>query len=255
LSSSSMNKHCVLAFALLLVLFSLAHTQGRLSLVSEIFLVEDGIYKKYVPPGEIILGVEMEATALYKISSQDEILRGGLLRKGFNSLPISAQGFFEKQGSHTFVLDLKSDGTLEKKEITVEVKLMPIYLVQKRGEERKNYEYSVSFFMGGQLVYSTKKIPLSEISFKLDLPPSQGVYNPFGQIDGMYKPIQSVSILDAVGVLYTLINTLGAGQDQEKSSANIQKKSQIETTFVKRNTRGDVWQWRALIQLKTKTLN
>ena len=222
--------------------------------MSEIFLVNDEMYKKYVPPWEIILGVEMEADAFYKISAKDEVLQGGLLRKGFNSLHIPAQGFFEKSGPHRFVLDMKSDGTSEKKEITIEVKLMPVYIVQKRGEERKKYEYSVSFFIGGRLIYSTKKIPLSDISFKLDLPPSQGVYNPFGQIDGMYKPVQSVSILDAIAGIYSLVNTLGAGKDKGKHNEPIQKKQQIETTFVKSNTKGDVWQWRAMIQLKTKTL-
>jgi hypothetical protein len=249
-----MNKHFLLAFALFMGLVSLVHTQGRLSFVSEIFLVDDEMYKKYVPPWEIILGVEMGADAFYKISAQDEVLQGGLLRKGFNTLRISAQGFFEKSGSHIFVLDMKSDGSLEKKEINIEVKLMPVYIVQKRGEERKKYEYSVSFFIGGRLIYSTKKIPLSDISFKLDLPPSQGVYNPFGQIDGMYKPVQSVSILDAIAGIYSLVNTLGAGKDKGKRNENVQRKQQIETTFVKSNTRGDVWQWRAMIQLKTKTL-
>lgn len=249
-----MNKHILLGTVLFMGLVSLVQTQERLSLVSEIFLVDDERYRKYIPPGEIILGVEMEADALYKISAQHEILQGGLLRKGFNSLCISTQGFFEKSGSHIFILEMKSDGSLEKKEITIEVRLMPVYIVQKRGEERKKYEYSVSFFIGGKLIYSTKKIPLSDVSFKLDLPASQGVYNPFGQIDGIYKPIQSVSILDAIAGIYSMVNTLGAGKDKGNRDENIQRTQQIETTFVKSNTLGDMWQWRALIQLKTKTL-
>jgi hypothetical protein len=249
-----MNKHFVLIFALLLALLSLAPAQGRLSLVSEIFLLDDEMYRKFDPPGEIILGVEMEADALYKLSAQDEVLRGGLLRRGFNSLRISSRGFFEKSGSHVLVLEIKSDDSLEKKEITLEVRLMPIFIVQKRGEERKKYEYSVSFFIGGRLIYATKKIPLSDITFKLDLPPSQGVYNPFGQIDGMYKPVQMVSILDAIAGIYSLVDSLRSGKDKENRDENIQRKDQIETTFVKRDTQGDVWQWRALIQLKTKTL-
>jgi hypothetical protein len=255
LYSSSMNKHFVLFLALLLGLSSFSHTQGRLSLVSEIFLVDDEMYRKYVPPGEVILGVEMEAEALYKISAQNEILRGGLLRRGFNSLRLSTRGFFEKSDSHVFVLEMKSDDSLEKREITIDVRLLPVYMVQKRGEERKKYEYSVSFFIGGRLIYSTKKIPLSDITFKLDLPPSQGVYNPFGQIDGMYKPPQSFSILDAIAGIYSLVNALDSGKDKENRDQTIQRKQQIETTFVKSDTRGNVWQWRALIQLETKTLN
>lgn len=252
--SSSMNKLSISAFALLLGVLSLAPTQGRLSLVSDIYLVDGDMYKKYVPPGEIILGVEMEADALYKLSAQDEILRGGMLRKGFNSLRISTKGYFEKSGSHVLVLEMKSNESLEKREITIDVRLMPVFMVQKRGKQRKKYEYSVSFFIGERLIYSTKKIPLSDITFKLDLPPSQGVYNPFGQIDGIYKPIQSVSILDAIAGIYSLVNTLSSDKDKKDREENIQRKKQIETTFVKSDTQGDIWQWRALILVKTKTL-
>lgn len=252
-----MNKYfvLVLALALFLVPFSLVYAQGRLSLVSKIFLVENEGYRKNIPPGEIVLGVDMETEAFYKISTQDEVLQGGLLRKGFNSLNISSQGFFKKSGSHTFVLDMKSNGSLEKKEITIEVRLMPVYMVQKRGEERKKYEYSVSFFIGGRLIYSTKKIPLSDITFRLDLPPSQGVYNPFGQIDGMHKPVQSVSILDAIAGIYSLVNSMSSGKERKDQDENIPRKQEIETTFVRKDSLGDVWQWRALVRLKTKTLN
>ncbi len=222
--------------------------------MSGIFLVDDEMYRRNVPPGEITLGVEMEAEALYKISAQNEILRGGLLRRGFNSLRISTGGFFEKSDSHVFVLEMKSDDSLEKREITIDVRLMPVYMVQKSGEERKKYEYSVSFFIGGRLIYSTKKIPLSDITFRLDLPPSLGIYNPFGQIDGMYKPPQSFSILDAIAGIYSLVDALGSGKDKENRDQTMQRKQQIETTFVKSDARGNVWQWRALIQLKTKTL-
>ncbi len=250
-----MNRRALLALSLLVGLVSLAHTQGRLSLVSEIFLVDDERYQTYVPPGEIIIGVEMEADALYKISGQDEVLEGGILRKGFNSLRISTRGFFEKSGSHVFVLDMKSGNSRERKVITIEVMLMPVYVVKKKGEEKKNYEYSVSFYIGGRLIYSTKKIPLSDITFELDLPPSPGVYNPFGQIDGMYKPIQSVSILDAIAGVYSLVNSLSGEKEKESRGKTIQRKRQIETTFVKSNAQGDVWQWRALIQISAKTLD
>ncbi len=249
-----MNKNIFSIITLLIGLVSIVHAETISTLVSEIFLIDSEIYRKYVPPGRILIGVEMESDTLYKLTIQDEVLQGGLLRKGFNSLSIDTQGFFEKSDSHTYVLEIKTDDFLTRKEITIDVQLFPMYVVQKRGEEEKTYEYTVSFFVGDRLIYSTRKFPLRDLSFKLDLPPSDGVYNPFGLIDGRQPPLNTFSIPDAIAGLYQLAKTLTSGKDKERQDKTIQKKQQIETTFVKRNVSGDVWHWRAMILLKTKDL-
>jgi hypothetical protein len=250
-----MNKRLYLSFVLLMGLICVLPAEGVISLVSEIFLIDSEIYQKYVPPGRILIGVEMESDVLYKLSSQSEVLQGGLLRKGFNSLSIDTQGFFEKSGSHKFVLETKVEDSLAKKEITIDVQLMPLYVVQKRGEEKKKYEYTVSLFVGDRLIYSTRKFALGDLSFKLDLPPSDGVYNPFGLIDGRQPPLNTFSIPDAIAGLYQLAKTLTSGKGKESQDKTIQKKQQIETTYVRRNASGDLWQWRALILLNTKDLD
>jgi len=249
-----MNKSIFSGITLLIGLICIVHAERISTLVSGIFLIDSEIYRKYVPPGRILIGVEMESDALYKLTTQDEVLQGGLLRKGFNSLSIDTQGFFETSDSHTYILEIKTDDFLIRKEITIDVRLIPLYVVQKRGEEEKKYEYTVSFFVGDRLIYSTRKFPLRDLSFKLNLPPSDGVYNPFGLIDGRQPPLNTISIPDAIAGLYQLAKTLTSGKDKESQDKTIQKKQQIETAFVKRNVSGDVWHWRALILLKTKDL-
>jgi hypothetical protein len=102
------------------------------------------------------------------------------------------------------------------------------------------------------LIYSTKKFALSDISFKIDLPPSHGQYDPFGLIDDIKKPPEGVSILGAVAALYQIAKSLAPGEVEIDKDTSIQKKQRIETTFLKTDIAGDLWQWKALISLKSR---
>jgi len=221
-------------------------------LVSRICLVENEVFQRALPPGKITIGLQVLTDALYKISSRDRVLHGGIFQKGFNSFPLSAKDFFNTTGAHTFVLECKADEWAVRKEIVIDISLVPLYVVQKRGQERKKHEFTLSFFIGNQLIYATKKFALSDISFKIDLPPSDGRYDPFGLIDDIKKPTEGVPILGAVAGLYQIAKSLSPRKDKKADDRDFQKKQQIETTFLKKSISGDLWQWRALILLKTK---
>jgi hypothetical protein len=223
-------------------------------LLSGICLVENEVYQRDLPPGRITIGLQVLTDALYKMSSQGRVLQGGVFRKGFNFLPLSAQDFFNKTDTHTFVLECKADEWIVKKEIVIDIRIVPLYVVQKKGEERKKHEFTLSFFIGNELIYATKKFALSDISFKIDLPPSLGRYDPFGPIDGIKKPAEGIPLLGAVAGLYYLAKTLSREEAKQDEDMDFQKKQQIETTFLKTNISGDLWQWRALIWLKTRDL-
>jgi len=102
-----------------------------------------------------------------------------------------------------------------------------------------------------RLIYSTRKFALSDISFKLELPPWEGRYDPFGLIDGKQKPVSGIPLLGAVAGLYYLAMSLSPVKDIDEENNVPQKKQQIETTFLKTNVSGDLWQWKALIFIKT----
>ena len=223
------------------------------SIAAEIFLVDSEIYRKHVQPLRVLIGIDTRSDALYKLSSQEGVIEGGLFHKGFNSLALPAQRFFEKTGSHSFFLELKKDDLLEKIEIIIEIRLLPLYLVQKRREAEKRHEFTLSLFIGDRLIYASRKFSMHEIGFKLDLPPSDGKYNPFGLIKGTQEPINTVSILDAVAGIYQLAKSLAPKKEKEEEAEAIEKKNQIETAFVKRNAADDLWEWKAFISLKIKT--
>jgi len=247
-----MNKKNLPILFLVLSLFVLGKAEDTDHIVSDIFLIDNEMYNRHTPPGKIIIGINVLSDALYKLSSQEGIIKGGLLQRGFNSLDIPAQRLFDRTDSHLYVLEFKKDNSLEKKEIIIEIRLLPIYIVQKQGEAEKKHEFTLSLFIGDRLIYASKKFSLHDISFKLDLPPSEGRYNPFGLIKGTQKPINTVSILDAVAGIYQLAKYLTSKKEKDEEDKAIEKKRQIETVFIKRNVTGDLWEWKALISLKIK---
>jgi hypothetical protein len=247
-----MNKGTLVVLPLVLFLSFFGKAVAENKPPIAICLVENEMYHRHVPPAKIIIGVEVQSDAFYKLSSKEGPIQGGLLRKGFNPLSISSLALFDETGSHLFEMELKRDGILEKKEITIEIRLLPMYVVQRRGEMKKKHEFTLSLFIGDQLIYATRKFSLQDISFKIDLPLSDGKYNPFGLIKGTQKPINTVSVLDAVAGIYQLARSLAPKKEEEDDGKPIQKKQRIETTFVKRDALGDLWEWKALISIKTK---
>lgn len=223
-------------------------------LVSGICLVENEVYQRGLPPGKITIGMQVRSDALFKISFGNRVIQAGLFRKGFNTIALPSADFFRKTGTHTFILECKSAKSVVAKEIVIDIRILPLYVVQKMGEERKQHVYTLSFLIGDRLIYFTRKFALSDISFKLELPPWEGRYNPFGLIDGAQKPVSGIPILGAVAGLYHLAKSFSPSKDIDEENIVPQKKQKIETTFLKTNVSGDLWQWRALIFIKTMDL-
>jgi hypothetical protein len=245
-----MNKYiCLIGIFFYLTGICAGQEQG-LPLISGICLIENKVYQSGLPPGKITIGLQAQAEALYKMSDRGRVLQGGVFKKGFNFLPLPAKEMFTRTGTHTFFLECKAGEWTFAKEIIIDIRLVPLYVVQKRGEERKKHEFTLSFFIGDRLIYATKKYAETDISFKIDLPPSDGRYDPFGLIDDVKKPAEGVPIFGAVAGLYHLAKSLSPGKEEEDYS-NFEKRQQIETTFLKANISGDLWQWRVLIILKT----
>jgi hypothetical protein len=247
-----MNKlFWVSVFVLFCTVVCAAQEQG-FPLISGICLVEDEVYQKNLPPSKITVGFQVREDTLFKISFKDRVLDAGLFRKGFNTISLPSSDLFQKTVTHTFILECKSDETLVTKEILIDIRLVPLYIVQKRGEESKQLVFTLSFLIGDRLVYSTRKFSAIPISFDLELPPWEGRYDPFGRIDGAQKPVEGFPLMGVVAGLYHLAKSLSSPEEKKDENVVPQKKQQIETTFFKKNASGDLWQWRALILIKAK---
>lgn len=231
-----------------------AEEEQGFPLVSGICLVEDEVYQKSLPPGRIKIGLQVRDEALFKVSFKNRVLDAGLFRKGFHTVSLPSRDLFRETDIHTFILECKSGDSIVWKEILIDIRLAPLYLVQKGGEEKKQLVYTLSFLIGDELVYSTRKFSPRAISLDLELPPWEGRYNPFGLIDGAQKPVHGIPIMGAVAGLYHLAKSLSPAEEKKDENIIPKKKQQIETTFLKTNVSGDVWQWKALILIKSKDL-
>jgi len=242
-----------MAVVLLLSMGFLAHEEHGFPLVSGVCLMENEAYYKSLPPGSITIGFEVQTDALFKISFKDRVVQAGQFRKGFHTIALPSPDFFKRTDTHRVILECKSGEKQVSKEILIAIRLLPLYIVQKGGERRKQRVYTLSFLIGTRLVYSTRKFAPSNISFELELPPWEGEYDPFGLIDGRKKPVSGVPILGAAAVLYHLAKSFSSEEAVGKDIVP-QKKQQIETTFLKTNSAGDLWRWKALISVASKDL-
>ena len=199
-----MNK-CVWIIVAVIVWTGVCHAgEQGFPLVSGICLLENEAYRTGLPPAKITIGMQVLNDALFKVSSRGRVIKAGLFRKGFNSIALPSASLFRETNTHTFILECMAGESVVVKEIMIDIRMVPLYVVQKKGEERKQHVYTLSFFIGDTLLYSTRKFTLSDISFKMDLPPWEGQYDPFGLIDDPQKPVTGVSILGAVAGLYQI---------------------------------------------------
>jgi len=249
-----MNKVVCTAVFLLLFIGLYARQELKLPLVTGICLMENESYKKSFPPGKITIGFEVLDDTLYKISFKDRVVDAGQLQTGFHTFAIPSPDFFRKTDTHRLLLECKSGKIVAVKEILIDIHLIPLYLVQKGGEEGKQPVYTLSLLIGNRLVYSTRKFAPKDISFELKLPPWDARYDPFGLIDDVPKPVSGVSILGAAASLYYLAKYLISPEETDNEDFVPQKKQHIETTFLKTNSAGDLWQWRALLSITAKDL-
>jgi hypothetical protein len=246
-----MSKQSLCAIFLLnLCLGALAQTPPPV--VLEIGLIDSDSYRDTSPPARLIVGLELSQDAFYKLIHNKATLKGGRFLKGFNSFSLETDNFFEGSGVHTYILELKAENRIirQKFEIAVEIEghtqgVMPEILAE-------NKEYSVLMYIGDQLVASSKKLPTSEASKKIEVPPPPYQINPYASAAEPDYNVTGVPIFAAAIALYQTIKDLTAKKDEDVRPQPIRKKSLITSTFLQSNPDGQVYKVNATIELRTQ---
>ena len=245
-------------FSLVLLFLSFSFSmfaEIRTTLLFDIALVDDERYKGPNPPAEIGIGIEITKDAYYKLFTNKDVIKGGLLKKGFNIINIKANHLFEKSGSYIYLLDLKFNDLILKKEIEIDIRLDSEVNVKKTEDKPQDIEYGLSLFIRDELIASSKKMhyekfPLNILNIKL--PPLPKNYRPFDP-NARTDPIaNSFSILSAVALAYELIKGIKNKRSARKQALTVQKKKQIIATFIKRNLAGLEKEVKAVILLSIK---
>ncbi len=222
------------------------------TVVIEIGLIGQKTGKTIAPPEKLVLGIDISVEAYYKFSDKENVIKGGLLRRGLNIVDFTAIGLFEESNTHVYFLDLKVGNIILKKEIEID-----IHLDSPEGDSGipspvRDPEYELSMFVGDQLIVTGKKVPFKGAAFEIEKPRLPEGYGPFYEIEKEYKSpmLNSFSIIDAAGVLYDLITKTLGKKKRQKSQRPIQKHKQLTITFLRRDSEGVSREINARIELK-----
>lgn len=210
------------------------------------------------PPPALILGLEAPVEMLFKFSDAGGTLRGGLLHRGLNLLPVETGRMFDSSGKHVFTVDLKSGGVEVRQELALEVTLSeePASAGAPRAAD---FEYKVTLFAGGRQVAASFKTGRDKNPLALDIPQvnlrANPMFKPPAPSDDPFDPSnRGVSILDAVGVVTGLIKDLLKDKSRPYQS-QIEKKSSESFTFYSGSGDGRERRVTALVSLTTRGLS
>ena len=228
--------------------------QVRYPLAQEIALI-DARYPEDIPlPAAQIVVVDMANEAYFKFSDDSGTLRGGLFRRGFNSLSLDMNDLFRNAGPRLFTLELKSEDLIVRKEIEVSVRIDSRTVIKAKDEEARKQEYTLSLFVNDQLAAVSKKSLPYRLPWSFPLPPPNGRFMPFGPVDPRDRNnpmINSVPIMAIPMVITELLNALKKGKPVE--TPPIEKKPVVSLTFRERNLEGGIEEVKAAILIKSRT--
>ena len=233
--------------------------RGRYPQVSNITLVRRKNNRGPLPPESVELGIDMANDAYYRFSDASGIMGGGILHRGFNILAVPAEKFFEHSGAHVFVLDLKLEDLVLRKEVTIAVTLTPEPSLEpeKKLAEGLGMEYKLSFYIGDRLVVTSTKLGQASNPLKLGVKPSNLVANPLFKPPGDTDPFDSrnlgFSIPQAIGLLAGLVKDLVTKKPQ-KLESSIEKLNALGITFFRSGAGGSEVEVKAWVSLQTRSL-
>ncbi|MGB6339288.1 MAG: hypothetical protein WBF32_05895 [Candidatus Aminicenantaceae bacterium] len=229
-----------------------ALTQTPPPLVLEIGLIDSDSYRGTSPPARLIVGLEMSQDALYKLTHNKTTLKGGRFLKGFNSISLETDNFFEGSGVHAYILELKVENRIIRQEFEIAVEMEDQAPRVTKETPAENKEYSVLMYIGDQLVASSKKLPTAEPSKKIEMPPPPYQIDPYASAAEPDYNATGVPIFAAAIALYQTIKDLTAKKEKDERPQPIRKKSLITSTFLRSSPDGQVYKVNATITLRTQ---
>jgi hypothetical protein len=202
-----MNKSLAALLIFLISAFGALGQQERTSLVFNVGLVSGQGGQKLHAPNKLDLGAEILKEANYKLFHNDEVIGAGLLRAGFNVIPLEARHWFERSEELSFMLELKSGSQLEQIPFTIQVELDsedPQSDSKAQEGVLQPKEYSLELFLDEELLAARKKSTALDMSMAFDTPIMPRNYDPNDPDSHMDPLANSFSIFDVVGLAYYL---------------------------------------------------
>lgn len=243
-------------FPLVVLLGSLVMVaQPQEQVIEEIALIEGQGKSPSVPPPRIRIGLEAACSAFFKLLDKGNVIQAGLLVEGLNSISLPAPALLEKSGSHTYILELKTETGLLQHEILLDIQIAQVVTVEQKADPQvPGSEHTVSLFFKGERIASLKK----KLDQKRILPEKESPlprnYDPFNPDPNDNPFVNSVDIFQAAGFALQVIKDLVKKKDEGEDAPSIQKVRQLFLDFRRKNPQGEEEQIRATIRLSTRIL-
>jgi len=206
------------------------------------------------PPDSLVLGIEMASDVYYKLSDSQTVLKGGLFRRGFNSITVETRKFFSASGTHTYFLEFKAGDLIVRRELAIDVRRESFGVIGQPAEQgRKIPDLVLKMFLGDQLLASSRK-SFPSPPMKIDIPPPGGEYDPFGPGYKNDPGIQnSFPIMALPAVIADLIKKLTKRGEVEPVPP-VELRAQAAFVFREKNAVGDQVEVRARLDLGLRNI-
>jgi len=207
------------------------------------------------PPETVLLGIEMASDVYYKLTEGDNILKGGQLHRGFNSVAIQANKFFREPGAFPYVLEFKAGDLVVRRDLIIGVQMDFQGVLGGPAQAARNDEFILEMFFGQELLASSRKtvVPIENVG--IEVPPPSGKYDPFGP--GYQNrpripsgvPIMAIpaAILDAIKALKK--------KDEVEPVPPVELKNDIVVPFIRPNPSGNTIEVRAHVSLGLREMS
>lgn len=190
------------------------------------------------PPRKILLGIEMANDAFYKLYQGREVLRGGQLKRGFNSIAIESAEFFAQSGSYPLSLELKAGNLIVRREVVVDVRLSVFGVLENQASLTSSFEVVLKMFLGDKLLALSRKSVAAMPPVKVETPPPTGVYDPWGPGYQNKPEIPSSFPISGIpAVISELLKSLKK-KDEIEPVPPVELKPDITVLFKSRNPGG-----------------
>ena len=241
--------------------------KSRFPFVADIALVKGIGDRPIVPEGILPLVVEMTSPAFYKFSLGGSTLEGGEFKTGFNVIALDANELFLNPGPRLYTLEIKSGRLQLKKEIALEVQVVvpartpqtapPVPGAGANAPGGPPITYSLSLYIGGELVMESRKVETPP-SLAMGIKPGN---MPFGfRPDWVLRrdqpnPMNSFSIIQALGMLYSLLKDLFKKRGKKDvEPPKIETVHDLSLTYSQKDIYGRIQELKISLRLQAKTL-
>lgn len=221
-------------------------------LIWNISLVEPHNSEVKGAPSKLIFALDAEKEGAYKLLQGGNLIKAGLFQKGYNSFSIPAKMMWEKRSQQEFMLEFKVGELILQKKVELEIRINSQSQVLEKHEDRTDYTYDLSLYLGSRLMASSRKIHSKKAPIDWGTHPGVPYTPPLPPKESNTRP-SSFSIFSAIGLAAGLVKQL-AKKDVLAPTPPPRLVRMMTETFSRQGAAGEKEEMQVTIRLKVSAV-